>query len=216
MIQKVLFAWIGKTDLRACRGELGDALGPVGQAAQTRSYTHIVLLSNYKKEDEKQFIDWLRTLTSATILKYHSGLTSPTDFKEIFEAAVNALNDIKKLFDPKEMQFIYHISPGTPAMAAVWIILSKTSHPAEVIESSPEQGVKTVSLPFDISADYIPDILRPADDDAIKLIQGLPPESPEFGAIIHRCKEMKRVIARTRRLAAHDVPYLFNCLRLIT
>lgn len=56
----------------------------------------------------------------------------------------------------------------------------------------------------------MPDILKPADDEILKLTQGLPPESPEFGAIIHRCKEMKRVIAQARRLAVHDVPVLIQ------
>lgn len=95
-------------------------------------------------------------------------------------------------------------------MAAIWILLSKTSNPAELIESSPEKGVKTVSLPFDISADYVPDILKPADDQLLKLTQGLPPESPEFGFIVHRCKAMKRIIAQARRLALHDVPILIQ------
>ena len=210
MDRNVLFAWIGKTDLRACQGELGDGLGPIGQAAKQRNYTHIVLLSNYKKDEEKQFIDWLKTIASSTIFKYHKDLTSPTEFGEIYEAVVYAINDVKKKLGEKDIRSTYHISPGTPAMAAVWILLSKTSHLAEVIESSLEKGVKTVSLPFDISADYVPDILKPADDAVLKLTQGLSPESPEFGLIIHRSKEMKKAIAQARRLAVHDVPVLIQ------
>ena len=208
MERKVLFAWIGNTDLKASRGELGDELGPIGQAAKKRTYTHIVLISNYKKDEEKRFIDWIKTITSSTIFRYHRDLTSPTDYEEIYKAAVDVINDIKKKIDGKEFQSTYHLSPGTPAMAAVWIILSKTSHPAEIIESSVKKGVKTVSLPFDISADYVPDILKPADDELLKLTQGLSPESPEFASIIHRSKEMKRTIAQTRRLAVHDIPVL--------
>ena len=208
MDRKILFAWIGKTDLKASQGELGDSLGPIGQAVKKRNYSHIVLLSNYKKDEEKQFIDWLKTIASSTIFKYHKDLTSPTEFGEIYEAVVYAISDVKKKLNEKEFHSTYHLSPGTPAMAAVWILLSKTSHPAEIIESSPEKGVKTVSLPFDISADYVPDILKPEDDTVLKLTQGLPPESPEFGSIIHRSKEMKRVIAQARRLAVHNVPVL--------
>ncbi len=55
----------------------------------------------------------------------------------------------------------FHLSPGTPAMAAVWIILAKTRFPAELIESSIQHGVRTASIPFDISADFLPDLLRP-------------------------------------------------------
>jgi hypothetical protein len=159
MVNKVLFAWIGKTDLRASQGELGDALGPIGQAVTKRTFSHVALISNYKKEEEKYFIDWLKGKTSARILKYHVALTSPTDFKEIYEASTDSVNDVGKKFGTKDLQATYHLSPGTPAMASVWIILAKTSHPAELIQSSPEEGLKTVSFPFEISADYVPDIL---------------------------------------------------------
>lgn len=210
MVIKVLFAWIGKTDLRASKGELGDELGPIGYAVTKRTFSHVALISNYSREEEKYFIDWLKGKTLAEIIQYHVELTSPTDFKEIYEAAVHAINGVKKKLGSKDLQSTYHLSPGTPAMASVWIILSKTSHTAELIESSQEKGLKTVSLPFEISADYVPDILKPADDEILKLTQGLPPESPEFGAIIHHCKEMKRVIAQARRLAFHDVPVLIQ------
>ncbi|MEW6614966.1 MAG: sigma 54-interacting transcriptional regulator [Thermodesulfobacteriota bacterium] len=210
MVNKVLFAWIGKTDLRASQGELENGVGPIGQAVSKRTFSHVILISNYKEEEEKHFIDWLKGNTAAMILKYHVELTSPTDFKEIYGAATNAINDVIKKLGLKELHSTYHLSPGTPAMAAVWILLSKTSHPAELIESSQDKGLKTVSFPFEISADYIPDILKPADDEILRLTQGLPPESPEFGAIIHRCKEMKRVIAQARRLAVHDVPVLIQ------
>ena len=209
-MNKILFAWIGKTDLRAAQGSLNDGLGPIGQAVSSRTFSHIVLISNYSKEEEKTFIDWLKAMTPATIMKYHVELTSPTDFKGIYAAATDTINDVKKKLNVKALQATYHLSPGTPAMAAVWIILAKTSHPAELIESSREKGLKTVSLPFDISAEYIPDILKPSDDEILALTQGLSPESPEFGAIIHRCKEMKRVIAQSRRFAVYDVPVLIQ------
>jgi len=210
MLNKVLFAWLGKTDLRASKGELGVGLGPIGQAVSQLPFSHVVLISNYRREEEKKFIDWLKGKTSAIIFKYHVELTSPTDFKEIYEAATNTIKEVKSKLGTKDFLITYHLSPGTPAMAAVWIILSKTSHPAEVIESSQEKGVKTVTLPFELSADFVPDILTPADDEILKLTQGLPPESPEFSTIIHRSKEMKRVIAQARRLAVHDVPVLIQ------
>jgi transcriptional regulator with PAS, ATPase and Fis domain len=95
-------------------------------------------------------------------------------------------------------------------MAAVWIILSKTRFPAELLESSQQHGVRTVSVPFDISADFIPDLLRTPDKELERLSSGLPPESPEFEDIIHRSKAMKRIIARARRVAPRSVPVLIE------
>jgi len=206
----ILFAWIGNTDLKAARGELKGELGPIAMALAARSFSHIILISNYTKEEEKRYLEWLKGKTSASIRKHHVHLTSPTDFRDIYNAVTNTIKEVKRMPGAGEFRATYHLSPGTPAMAAVWIILSKTLYPAEIIESSLEKGVQTVSLPFEISADYVPDIVIPADDQLLKLTQGLQPESPEFAAIIHRSREMKRAIAQARRLAVHDVPVLIQ------
>ena len=100
----------------------------------------------------------------------------------------------------------FHLSPGTPAMAAIWIILAKTRLPAELIESSRQQGVRTASFRFDISADFLPDLLRRPDEELERLNAGLPPVAPEFGEILHRSRAMKRVVLRARRVAPRSVP----------
>ncbi len=210
MAAQALFSWIGKTDLRASCGDPEVGLGPIAQAIKFRPYSHIILISNYPEDEVSIFISWLGIHTSAKIFLYHKRLSTPTDFTEIYEAAVSVISDFKRLFKDEDIHYSFHLSPGTPAMAAIWILLSKTSYPSELIETSREHGLKTVYLPFDISADYIPDIIKPEDDKILMLTQGLPPESPEYSAIIHRCKAMKRVIAQARRLAIHDVPVLIQ------
>jgi len=95
-------------------------------------------------------------------------------------------------------------------MAAVWIILSKTRFPAELIESSREHGVRTASIPFDISAEFIPDLLRRPDERLEKLSAGLPPDAPEFENIIHRSRIMSRVITKARHIAPRSVPVLIE------
>ena len=80
--------------------------------------------------------------------------TSPTSFEEIFRAASNVLDEIKRASPSDPLTF--HLSPGTPAMAAIWILLAKTRYPATLIESSREQGVKEVSIPFELSAEFFP------------------------------------------------------------
>ena len=144
MPNKTLFAWIGRTDIKASQGGQDVGLGPIGQAVSSRTFSHIILISNYNKKEENRFVAWLKGITSAEIFKYHMELSSPTDFKEIYEAAIKVISDSEKKIGVKELHKTYHLSPGTPAMAAVWIILSKTTHPAELIESSQERGV-TVS-----------------------------------------------------------------------
>ncbi|MEA1928970.1 MAG: sigma 54-interacting transcriptional regulator [Candidatus Auribacterota bacterium] len=210
MSKNVLFAWVGMADLRASREEERAGLGPIGQAVYSRSFSSIVLLSDHKPELEKIYCQWLKTIKDVPIRLFHLRLSGPTCFEEIYEAAVSAIKTVTKEAEGRDLSFTYHLSPGTPAMAAVWIILAKTSHPAELIESSPQAGVKTVSFPFDISADYLPSLRTRVDDEIIRLTRGLPTEAPEFNAIIHRSREMKRIVGMARRLAIHDVPVLIQ------
>ncbi|MBU1102462.1 sigma 54-interacting transcriptional regulator, partial [Patescibacteria group bacterium] len=95
-------------------------------------------------------------------------------------------------------------------MAAVWILLAKTRFPAELIESSREHGVRTASVPFDISVDFIPDLLRKQDQTLERLAAGLPVEAPEFDDIIHRSEVMQRVVIKARRIAPRSIPVLIE------
>ncbi|MFH1743173.1 MAG: sigma-54 dependent transcriptional regulator [bacterium] len=205
-MKNVLIAWIGQTDLNASEGkdDVGD--GPVAQAVIARQFQEVTLLCNYPSKEGNRYRKWLSERTTAVISVQYVSLSKPTDFGAIYEHAVNAIQDI--LGQEREVSFTFHLSPGTPAMAAVWIILSKTRFPAELIESSRKHGVETASVPFDISADYIPDLLRKPDEELIRLSQGLPPEAPEFESIIHQCAPMKRLIAKARKAAPRNVPVL--------
>ncbi len=79
---------------------------------------------------------------------------------------------------PADVQLTFHLSPGTPAMAAVWIILGKTRFPAELIESSREHGVRTV-LGALRPLGRVPARSAPrADGDLKAAAAGAPPEAP--------------------------------------
>ena len=107
-------------------------------------------------------------------------------------------------------ELTFHLSPGTPAMAAVWIILGKTRYSAELIESSKQHGVRTASVPFDISAELIPDLLRNADKRLTELSRAASPETARFGDIIYRSEAMHRVIGRAKRAAIRSYPVLIE------
>jgi DNA-binding NtrC family response regulator len=70
--------------------------------------------------------------------------------------------------------------------------------------------VRTVSVPFDISADFIPDLLREQDQKLRQQSAGEPPAAPEFSDIIHRSRVMVRLIQRARRVAIRNVPVLIE------
>lgn len=207
--KKILLCWIGNTDLDAPEKGSETWLGPIAQAATTASYDEIVLLSDYSKYRISNYVNWLKSQTKYKISIHLKTLSGPTKFGEIYEAAVETISTVIKQYG-RDVDLTFHISPGTPAMAAVWIILSKTRFPAELIESSVKYGVQTVSVPFDISAEFIPDLLRKPDKDLERLSEGLIPEAPEFTDIIHRSTVMKKVITKARRIAPRSVPVLLE------
>lgn len=208
MNRKALISWIGNTDLKASRGELRTGLGPIAHAVTKREFDEIHLLSDHQATDSKSFVKWLKHESGIEATVWPVKLSGPTRFDEIYEAATEILRNLE--LDGPARHRTFHVSPGTPAMGAVWVLLAKTQFPAELIESSPEEGVRTVSLPFEIAADYIPKRDIESDDEIRRLTQGLPPEAPEFSEIVHRCQAMKTIIAQARRVAIEDVPLLIQ------
>ncbi|MCD6297536.1 MAG: sigma-54-dependent Fis family transcriptional regulator [Deltaproteobacteria bacterium] len=208
-MKNILVCWIGITDLNAPGNLEHVGLGPVAQAVQAQNYDEVVVVSDYPEAKVSTYIKWLKTQTSSKIVVYYVKLSGPTNFGEIYEATAKVVSSTLK-GRKEDISLTFHLSPGTPAMAAVWIILAKTRFPAELIESSKESGVRTASVPFDISADFIPDLLRKPDKQLQSLSAGLPPEAPEFGDIIHRSQVMEKVIVKARRIAPRSVPVLIE------
>jgi len=209
MSLKTLLAWIGNTDLRAAAGDPAAGLGPIGQAVGARPFDKVVLLSDFPLEKTEDYCAWLGKQSSAEVRFELRKLSSPTHFGEIYEAACSVVAQAVEASGP-DAEFIYHLSPGTPAMAAVWVILAKTRYPAELIESSQAHGVRTASVPFDISADFIPDLLRRSDEKLTRLAQGVPAAAPGFEEIVYRSPTMHRTIEQARRIAVSSVAVLIE------
>ncbi len=208
-MQNILISWIGFTDLRAPNETEQVGIGPIAQAVEARSYDQVVLISDYPEGEVANYLDWLKSRTRTKITVHYHKLSSPVHFGEIYEAAVGIINRTLKEYN-QDVELTLHLSPGTPAMAAVWIILAKTRFPAELIESSRAHGVRTASVPFDISAEFIPDLLRRPDRELQRLSAGVSPEAPEFSDIIHRSIVMKRIIAKARMVAPRSVSVLIE------
>jgi len=206
-MDKVLFAWIGFTDLNASKGDIKADLGPIAQALKDIDFNVLVLISDHPEKVNQAYKKWLSSKTKAKILIKKAKLSSPTHFGDIHESVVKVVEEYKKN-SSSQSQFFFHLSPGTPAMASVWILLSKTRYPAKLVETSIEKGFQFTTIPFDISADYLPDLLKGPDEDLKRLTEGLPEDAPEFKSIIHRSPSMKRLVAKARRVSIRDVPVL--------
>ena len=125
-MKKVLLCWIGATDLRASQGDdVGE--GPIAQAVEKLGFDEVFLISNYLSDDRvTAYVEWAKKRSSTPYQLYEQELSRPTHFGEIYEAAVRVCTEaLGEQRDQVELTF--HLSPGTPAMAAVWIILAKNA-----------------------------------------------------------------------------------------
>ncbi|MCA9118424.1 MAG: hypothetical protein KDA79_25340, partial [Planctomycetaceae bacterium] len=165
----VLYQWIGHSDLRAMAGDLPAArrqkildrltgpppadgdLGPTKTLLSNNSFDEVRLLSNYDRQWNRWFEEWLGTLATVTEVE----LTQPTDYGAIFEIADRELSLLRESKDWPETQLCLHLSPGTPAMAAVWLLLGKTRFPATFYETSRDGRSWKTDVPFEL-IDVIP------------------------------------------------------------
>lgn len=206
---KILIAWLGKTDIRAVTESATIGLGPIAQALQWQKFDSLEIISDATDKEVSEYCRWLKKIAPTPVVIHPATLSSPTDFSDIYTAAVQCITATRNKHG-SSARLYYHLSPGTPAMAAVWILLAKTLYPAKLIQSSREQGVQLAHIPFDIAAEFIPKIQLQRDAQLTGLIAAQPPEAPEFDDIIYRSPQMERIVAKARLAAARSVPVLIE------
>jgi len=211
-MQKVLLTWLGVTDINSSKQGSDGGLGPIAGAITARNYKQVYILSDFSEEATDRYKKWLENTTAVKpkIHKVHLG--DPMDFKSVYILAKKMAAEIINIH--KEENVAFAISPGTPAMASVWIILSKTLFfKVELIESSKQDDkgnylIRTAFVPFEISAECVIGMLQEPDEKLNLLFQNLPPKTDKFPEIIYKCQKMERVITLARHAAVRNVPVL--------
>ena len=166
-------------------------------------------LCNYPEEKATAFVEWVKSFGVNEIQLTVVDLSSPTHFGDIYRAVVECIQ-ISEPDGGHYSQRVFHLSPGTPAMAAVWILVAKTRFAATLIESSKQQGVKVAEVPFDISAEYLPNVREESDRQVRDLSGEYSPHSPGFESVAYRSSVMERVVEKARRIAIRNVPVLIE------
>ena len=203
MPNNVLCTWLGQHDLNAAFDKDNGGKGPIGTALETGRYSRAVILSNYAEEKSKTYCAWVEVMfPRVSCILYPVSLTSPTHYEEIYNAADTVLNQINQ----EGTALTFHLSPGTPAMAAVWILLASGKYRASLVEAHVATGLKDVRLPFDILAAYRP--AKGFEHHISAIDDKLLPRSPAFDAILHTSEEMQRAVAKAKRSAVFEVPVL--------
>ncbi len=218
---QILVSWIGHTDLRAMAVESGPSmkkkieaaigsiglpqvgLGPVRTLLEAESFDRIYLLSNYPSDITKRFLVWSGREAEAR----HTSVSNPTDYGEVFAVVDTEMQDITKKLGSKNYVLSILLSPGTPAMAAIWVLLGKTKYPARFYQTY-EGKAWITDIPFDLTVDFLPELLRGPDRIFQHLASQSPQEIPGFERISGDSKAIRLAVGRARKAALRDVSVL--------
>lgn len=214
----VLVSWVGHADLRAFAaslpegdrnaliGTLGqgraDSPGPLKTLLDVQSFDEVHILANYEKRWVTGYCKWL-----GHAAKVHAvSLKDPTHYGTIFAASDTVLGSIVN-GRASDVELNLHLSPGTPAMAAIWILLGKTRYPATFYQT--HQGrAWTTEIPFDITVDFVPELLKAPDLHLQHLATHSPGQVEGFKTIIGDSTAIRLAVGRAQRAAIRHVPVL--------
>lgn len=203
-----LVSWIGDTDHRCAEGLVQGQLGPIASAVKLHpAFDRVHLLTNYDHARSAAYCSWLeQQFPGLRVDLFDVELSSPINYAEIY---AQVSEELKLARLPRnDVELTFHLSPGTPAMAAIWIMLAKTRFPAKLIQTSQQKGLESVNFSFDLANDFLPEFLQRGDERAERLISAPLQATPGFEKILHLSDAMARQIELARRVAVYDVPVL--------
>lgn len=207
-MQKILVSWIGENDLKGLERHEGapEQAGPVLSTLRAAEFAAAHLLYNYPPARVEPYLRWIESQVSTAILPRPCELSSPVHFGEIHHAANEALAEVRRERPDASLNIL--LSPGTPAMQAIWILLGKTRYPATFYQSSREEGVKTVDIPFDIAAEFLPELAARSGKGISQLAAGAVPVDAAFDDILTQNPRMAELKSQATVMAMRDVPIL--------
>lgn len=209
-MEQILLSWIGGNDLAAFEQhrEEQTRYGPVLSTLRMEKFSQALLLYNYDKDRVAPYLDWLEDQTDTRLETSHWDLSSPIHFGEIHEVADGALRRVSDRYPNAKLSIL--LSPGTPAMQAVWILLGKTRYPCTFYQSSREQGVQRAEIPFNIAAEFVPELAVRGARQLGSITAGSVPVNAAFDDILTHNPDMQALKAQASVMATRDVPVLIQ------
>ena len=212
--QKLLISWVGHADLNGWADadkEVAPLLkhdghvvagaprgaGPLKSAAESGQFDVLHLLSARSEEVDQKFFKWL----GVKIVRHAVKLENPADYGAVYDAAFRVLQDIQQSADSSDLNLF--LNPGTPTMAAVWVLLGKTHFPAKLWQSYEKNPGKLTlaNLPFDLNL-FERQIIQRVDFALLSEAESLPSSFEHIigsSDAIMNAKRLAAVVAR------HDV-----------
>jgi DNA-binding NtrC family response regulator len=220
--KRILFSWIGHTDLRAMAASLPqseqrealkgvnpptpipDQPGPLKCLLDLERFDEVHLLSNYSPAQNRLYLKWI----GGDPVLHSVKLPNPTDYPEVFKVADAELASVVSVPRPHRLDLCLHLSPGTPTMTAIWLLLGKSKyHPATFYQTHDCKAWET-KIPFDLVVDFVPQVLRDADARLQRLSSESPQDVAGFEGIVGDSRTLRVAVGLARRAALRDVSVL--------
>ncbi len=199
--RRILVCWAGKTDCAAAEQQHDKNLGPIRTLTSNKDYpfdaVHILYTAELHNKIET-LNEWLKHDVQ-TVYPLVTEIEDPTDYKSIYDVASRLLMQVRSEYGT-DAEYTIHLSPGTPTMQAIWIILSKTRFPSRLVQTRrpTDKGelVSVVSMPFNLS-------FQKVSASPAALV------SKQEGPFLF-CSELAEVYACAEKMAPFDEPIMIN------
>lgn len=129
-MNNLIISWIGETDLAFFeKSEVGPVEGFLHK--MRGRFEQCFLLFNYDSVRVMPFITHLSHIFEyVSIQSVWVELTNPTSYIEVYSPVFQLLHSIRSEPNFQDYKLQILLSPGTPTMQAVWVLLAKTHFPA--------------------------------------------------------------------------------------
>lgn len=222
---KALACWIGHTDLRSMGDDLGgtarsavvDAIGgwdttkqrsgvgPIRSLVDKIPFARIDILSNYPENVAFMYRDWL----GQDEVHVHSvRLDDPTSYPHVFALSDTFFGECWERSRKHGWTLCIHLSPGTPTMAAVSVLLGKTKYPAKLYQTHRET-VREEDLPFEIDL-FVMNAFKDPDRLLANAALSSPGEVEGFEEIVGESRAIREAVNRAQRVALRDINVLLT------
>ena len=220
--RRILFSWIGYADLRAMAASLPaeaqkdvlkginpptpahDQPGPLKCLLDKEQFDEVHLLSDHGAAKNRHFLKWLGGEPVLHTVK----LTNPTDYPEVFKVVDAELASVINVPRPDRIDLCVLLSPGTPTMTAIWLLLGKSKYHPTTFFQTHEGKAWVTDIPFDLVVDFVPQVLRDADARLQNLSSQSPKDVPGFQGIVGESRPLRVAVGLARRAAHREVSVL--------
>lgn len=176
--------------------------GPTKCLLDQEGFDHVRLLSTYPKTFNRWFAKWVGVPVEVAPVQ----LEDVTNYGEVFRVTDEQLSSLRGDKRWANAELCLHLSPGTPTMAAVLLLLGKTRYPATFYQTYQSEAWVT-DVPFQL-VDVIPDLLHGPDVHLQDLASRAPADIAGFEGIVGNSRPIREAVGRAQRAAIRSVSVL--------